>query len=134
MSTPTVLLICGSRDATTAMIEIAARAVLRAKELGWRVVVGDAEGIDAAVAVNCCLLDVPFSVYGITPGPRHFCCLKHRRSAYQRTDGDYLSRDRLMVSASDRVFAIWNGTSHGTLYTYNYAKKQGKPADIWQSR
>lgn len=38
----------------------------------------------------------------------------------------YLKRDEELVDAADRVLAIWNGKSRGTLYTFRYAQKRGK--------
>jgi len=46
----TTLLISGSRAATPAMLDYARRAVARAYSLGWTIVVGDAVGVDSAVA------------------------------------------------------------------------------------
>jgi hypothetical protein len=39
-------------------------------------------------------------------------------------------RDRLMVEQSDRVVAIWDCISKGTIYTYNYAKMKGKEVNL----
>jgi hypothetical protein len=130
----TILLICGSRDATPAMLKMAWKAVRRASDLSWRVVVGDAAGVDTAVISACCHLCVPFMFCGISQYARNFCCDKHRHANYQSVYGtDYLGRDRFMVEESDRCFAIWNGISRGTLYTYNYARKLGKEIDLWQA-
>lgn len=125
----TKLLITGSRQATKEMLAYACFAVERAKELGWTIIVGDAEGIDHQVLYKCCWLEVPFRFFGITPVPRHYCCLNHV-NRYNKIDGDYLARDRKMVWECDRVLAIWNGISRGTKYTYDYAVKLGKQADL----
>jgi len=123
------LLITGSRKAQPIMEAVALKAVTRAKVNGWSIIVGDANGIDACVQLDCCWLHVPFETYGITAQPRNICCDKHL-SLYTQVDGDYLARDRRMVELADRVFAIWNGESRGTKYTYDYAVKLGKLADI----
>lgn len=126
---PPLLLITGSRDATPAMLAYADRAVARCRELEWVVIVGDAEGVDAQVIGKCHHIGVPFACYGITASPRNFCCQGHLGN-YLQAKGDYLARDRQMVEAADRVLAIWNGQSRGTKYTYDYAVKLGKRADI----
>ncbi len=123
------LLITGSRKAQPIMQAVALKAVSRAKVHRWSIIVGDASGIDLCVQFNCCWLHVPFAVYGITPAPRNICCDVHR-ALYTQVDGDYLARDRHMVELADRVFAIWNGESRGTKYTYDYAVRLGKQADI----
>lgn len=130
------LLICGSRQASQQMVDVARAAVLRAKELGWRIVVGDAYGVDQAVVYACCRYTVPFECYGITPRARNFTTrntmLLHWETigSYFPVNGNYLHRDRVMVENADRVFAIWNGYSRGTKYTYDYAITVGKPADV----
>ena len=35
-----------------------------------------------------------------------------------------------MVELADMVLVIWDGQSHGTKYTANYAKKKNKPTII----
>lgn len=39
-------------------------------------------------------------------------------------------RNRLMIDMSDVVFAFWNGSSRGTKYTIEYAKKKYVPVVI----
>lgn len=127
----TALLITGSRDASPPMLAMAENAVLRARSLGWSIVVGDAHGIDERVVKACVLLQVPFACYGITSKARNLSGeLWKRYGTYTQVSGNYLARDRHMVTLCDRCFAIWNGTSRGTKYTYDYAVKLGKPADI----
>lgn len=41
-----------------------------------------------------------------------------------------LKRNIEIVEACDKVLAFWNGTSRGTLYTINAAKRMGKPVEI----
>jgi hypothetical protein len=123
------LLITGSRKANTRMEKMALDAVLRAKANGWSIIVGDATGVDYWVQVDCCWNNVPFEVFGITQYPRNICCEKHI-SCYTQVDGSFLDRDALMVGLADRVFAIWNGRSRGTKFTYDCAVHRGVPADI----
>ncbi|MGN1412241.1 MAG: hypothetical protein ACI4WH_07035 [Oscillospiraceae bacterium] len=37
-----------------------------------------------------------------------------------------LVRNRLIVENSHEILAFWDGVSHGTMYTINYAKKLNK--------
>jgi len=129
----TNLLITGSRDASPAMLDAAYRAVERAHEHGWHIVVGDARGVDKQVIYACHLKGVPFKFYGITTAPRNSCCLEHIRECYVHCDTkSYLSRDEIMVRHADRCLAIWDGVSRGTKYTLDYARKLGIQTDVME--
>ena len=39
----------------------------------------------------------------------------------------YLERNRAIAEACDVLLAVWDGKSRGTLYTIEYARRQGKP-------
>lgn len=123
------LLITGSREATADMLRMAYSAVERAKANDWQIIVGDADGIDKQVIYACCWLNVPFQFCGITLYPRNTCCTSHLNN-YTQVRGNYLARDRYMAHRCHRVFAIWNGISRGTKYTYDYVRNLGKPGDI----
>ncbi|MBQ8683889.1 MAG: DUF2493 domain-containing protein [Clostridia bacterium] len=41
-----------------------------------------------------------------------------------------LKRNETIVDYADRVVALWDGVSRGTLSTINYARKAGKSLDI----
>lgn len=41
-----------------------------------------------------------------------------------------LVRNRLIVDNCDCLIAFWDGKSHGTKYTLDYAEKTGKPVKI----
>lgn len=117
-----------------AMVEYAWQCVHRAKERGYSIVVGDAEGIDLTVILSCLSMQVPFETHGITPQAR---CLHPVRASYANAQLNYhqhntnfLGRDRVMVNRADMVIAVWNGASRGTKYTYDYAVKQGKEAHL----
>lgn len=43
-----------------------------------------------------------------------------------------LERNKLIVDECDCLLAFWDGTSRGTKFTIDYAKKQGKPVKIVQ--
>lgn len=45
-----------------------------------------------------------------------------------------LIRDREMVSECDVVVAFWNFNSHGTKFTMDYAREQGKKIEIFDIR
>ncbi len=134
------LLITGSRHATPEMLELAQRAVSRAHEKGWMVVVGDnPQGVDAAVIDACDQRGVNVLVCGTTREPRKGSI---RPNSYwqvdvTRHDGDdailfetYAARDRWMVKLCDRMLAIWNGQSRGTKAGYDYARQIHKTVNL----
>jgi len=40
-------------------------------------------------------------------------------------------RDKEMVNYCDAVIAVWDGSSKGTKFTIDYAKKMKKPLKVW---
>lgn len=124
------LLIAGSRAATPPMLEAAQRAVERAVQHHWLVMVGDnPQEVDATVVGACIALAANYVVFGISATPRnpdvppdHYHCVSTAR--------DYTERDRFMVQHADRGLFVWNGTSPGTLAGYDMMKFLGKPADL----
>lgn len=129
------LLITGSRKATDDMAFYAHRAVGRAIANGWQILVGDAFGVDKAVAVACFHFGAEFDCFGITEKPRFGSwfsdgIVRNGLMTYHRVKGDYLARDRHMANLCNRVLAIWNGTSRGTKYTYDFVRNLGKPGDL----
>ena len=42
-----------------------------------------------------------------------------------------LIRNREIVDCADLVVAFWDGSSHGTAYTVNYAKARGVPVRLY---
>lgn len=126
LTAATRLLITGSREADSRMYDFARRAVGRAKELGWSIVVGDADGVDMVVIDACDTVGVPVEVHGAYQRLR-------RKSTVGRNLahlGSYPQRDRLMVERADRCLAIWNGRSRGTRSTFDYAHACGVPTDV----
>lgn len=117
------LLISGSRDATPEMLDYARRAVERAYAKEWIIIVGDAEGVDSAVIDHAYHIGAVHIVYGLKK-PRHTSL----GMGWVSVEGGYLARDRQMARDCDLCLAIWNGVSRGTWYTYNYARKLGKPS------
>jgi hypothetical protein len=136
----THILITGSRHATRAMLAYARRAVLRAHQLGWTILVGDNPGgIDLAVVQECRRLRAPVIVAGIASFPRNYGCRHGRylmvtRDLYRSAGGDLLGgttvRDRWMVDNCQRALFVWNGDSPGTKAGYDYAVQRGRPAHL----
>ena len=42
-----------------------------------------------------------------------------------------LKRNKTIVDSSDMVIALWDGTSNGTKFTIDYAKKIGKIVEVY---
>lgn len=42
-----------------------------------------------------------------------------------------LLRNKLIVDCADLVVAIWDGSSHGTAFTVNYARERGVPVRVY---
>ncbi|MCC7209141.1 MAG: hypothetical protein IT323_17650 [Anaerolineae bacterium] len=134
------LLITGSRHATPEILDMARRAVTRAKSNGWMVLVGDnPQGVDAAVIDACDALGVNVLVCGTASQPRKG---SQREGSYwqvdmkPRDDDDatlfdgYAVRDRWMIDLCDRMLAIWNGQSRGTKAGFDYARQIRKTANL----
>lgn len=118
---PIALLVTGSRKATDMMLVKAFQAVERAKANGWTVIVGDADGVDAAVIEACDILGVKVQVWGAMGELRH----KSKTGKNNIHNGNYLGRDRHMCTLAGIVLAIWNDKSPGTRYTFEYAQSLG---------
>ena len=117
----TTLLICGSRKATPAMLDFSRKLVYRAQANDWSIIVGDADGVDRAVINACLEFHVPHIVCGAYGKIRNSSPL----AEVVKLRGDYLARDRYMAERCDRIYAVWNGISTGTMYTYRHALKCG---------
>lgn len=101
------VLVCGSRHPSRAMELKVLEVVEWVARKGYSLISGGAIGIDSLVEVEALKKSVPIEVI------RGF-------------RGGYLARDRVMVSKADLVIAIWDGSSRGTKYTFEYARKVGK--------
>jgi len=120
-------LFTGSREATPAMLDLACQRARIAGEQGRHIIVGDADGVDAAVIDECDRLGIPVEVHGGYNRLR-----RETRSGQNFVHaGDYLRRDRLMAERADFVEAIWNGKSRGTKYTADYAFRLCKTVCIF---
>jgi hypothetical protein len=120
------LLITGSRKATPRLLKRAHDAVAYAKSQVGEVIVGDAEGVDAAVIQACDELQVPVTVYGAygrlrrtTNTGRNFPLLVK----------SYRIRDDVMAKECTHCFALCHNKSKGTMHTYSRAKVMGKT--VW---
>ena len=136
----THLMIAGSRDATTQMLDYARRAVRRAQECGYTVVVGDnPKGVDMAVARECRRLKTSVIVAGAGNFPRNGGCkhgsyVKVHRDTYRAAGGHLLNRytvrDRWLVDTAQIGLFVWNGDSPGTHAGYDYMVSRGKDAHL----
>lgn len=94
------------------------------------IVVGDADGVDSMVLTEA-VDRFPIIVYGINGVWRNRTQITHSQMvSFNGSCETYLERDRLMVDNIDVLYAVWNGESRGTKYTYDYAIKTGKRAFI----
>ena len=96
VQTTTHLMIAGSRYATREMLDYARRAVQRAHQLGWTILVGDnPKGVDMEVVLECRRLKAKVIVAGIANFPRNYGCkhgsyIKVTRDLYRSAGGDLL--------------------------------------------
>ena len=138
--TTTHLLIGGSRNASREILDYARRAVQRAHEKGYTVLVGDnPTGVDMAVVQECRRLKAKVIVAGIASFPRNYGCkhgsyIKVTCDLYRVSGGDllggYTARDRWMVDNAQRCLFVWNGNRPGTKTSYDYAAQRGKEAHL----
>ena len=136
----THLMIAGSREATPQMLDYARRAVRRAQECGYTVVVGDnPKGVDVAVVRECRRLNTPVIVAGVGNFPRNGGCkhgsyVKVHRDTYRAASGHLLNRytvrDRWLVDTAQIGLFVWNGDSPGTRVGYDYMVSRGKDAHL----
>ena len=132
------VLIAGSRDATPEMLDYARRAVRRAKDRNYTIMVGDnPKGVDIAVVRECRRLRVPVIVAGANNFPRNGGCkhgsyIKVPQDTYRASKGHLLNRytvrDRWMVDNAQIGLFIWNGDSPGTKAGYDYMISRKKNA------
>ena len=136
----THLMIAGSRDATPQMLDYARRAVRRAQERGYTVIVGDnPKGVDMAAVRECRRLNTPVIVAGVGNFPRNGGCkhgsyVKVHRDTYRAASGyllnRYTVRDRWLVDNAQIGIFIWNGDSPGTKAGHEYMVSRGKDAHL----
>ena len=134
------VMIAGSREATPKMLDYARRAVRRAHERGYTVIVGDnPKGVDMAVVRECRRLQVPVIVAGVgnfarNGGCHHGSYVKVHRDTYRGANGyllnRYTVRDRWLVDNAQIGLFVWNGDSPGTKMGYDYMIERGKDAHL----
>lgn len=134
------LMLAGSRDATPQMLDYARRAVRRAQERGYTVIVGDnPKGVDMAVVRECRRLKTPVIVAGVGNFPRNGGCrhgqyVKVHRDTYRGSKGyllnRYTVRDRWLVDNAQIGIFVWNGDSLGTKAGHEYMVSRGKDAHL----
>ena len=104
------LAIIGSRNAGA--IDIAQYVQDQPSEI----VSGGARGVDSYAAQYAKANNIPLTVF--------------RPNYKAHLQGAPIRRNEEIVKYADKVLAFWDGASRGTLYTINYAKKQGKPVQV----
>lgn len=135
------LLIAGSRDANKKMLDYARRAVRRAHEKGYTILVGDNyKGVDQAVVQEIRRLKAKAVVFGTANFPRNGGVgpsqyVKVTNDMYAAMNGSrfsaYHARDRYMVDMAQTGLFIWDGVSKGTKAGADYmANRAGKEAHL----
>jgi len=140
VTTTTHLMIAGSRAATSQMLDYARRAVRRAHERGYTVIVGDnPKGVDMAVVRECRRLKTPVIVAGPGNFPRNGGCkhgqyVKVHRDTYRAASGHLLNRytvrDRWLADTAQIGLFVWDGSSPGTKAGFDYMRGRGKDAHL----
>jgi len=110
------------------MLDYARRCTERAIERRFRIIVGDAPGIDAMVVETCWQSECDnVKIFGIANEPRNWW-RDEPPFEYMRISDHYTARDRHMVETADIGMSIWDGRSRGTKSGYDYMMKLGKRA------
>lgn len=109
-------------------------------ENGIRVAVVGSRGITAVdlsqfLPRNCCLI-VSGGARGVDTIAEQYAKDHGIKTLIIRPDYERygrsapIRRNDIIVDNADLVLAFWDGESHGTKYTIDYAKKTGKPVKI----
>ncbi len=140
MRTEYRIMIAGSRYLSGKGLDYARRAVQRAHDRGYTIIVGDhPKGVDMAVVRECRRLKARVVVVGITNYPRNGGCaqgsyVKVERDSYRAAGGSLLDgfqvRDRWMVDNANLGLFIWNGESKGTKHGFDYMLSRNKVAHL----
>jgi hypothetical protein len=85
---------------------------------GDMVIQGGAEGVDSITLEWCQTSSLNINFKTIRP-------------INPKDKISYLYRNAEMIGMCDRVIAIWDGKSRGTLFTIKYAKSRGIPLTIY---
>jgi hypothetical protein len=123
-------LFSGSREATPEMLEYTKRCVLRCIELGHWIIVGDAEGVDQAVRETAYREGYnDFTIYYPVNKPLRTGAL-YRSYAIAAGRG-YPARTLHMAGLADQGMHIWNGSSNGTMISFNEMTRLRKRSWLW---
>lgn len=115
----------GSRNTTVPMLEYTDKAVRRAAERGWVIVVGDNQyGVDMQVLSTAARIDYPHIAVCHLWGenPRSLAKLNGYSVKTVGRKDDYADRDANMVSMCEFGMFIWDGKSPGTLAALEFMK------------
>lgn len=130
------VMICGSRDATKAMIDIVQTMVTRIWWHRQKLIVGDAMGVDAEVVYWAENLGVDYECFTPHLYPRNdaekFTSLLHEIKPYGfPLHVQYSYRDKYMVDLADEVICISRPEiTKGTERVFEYAKFKRKPVTM----
>ncbi len=127
------LLITGSRDISPRMLDITRNVIDRRLTLApheLTLVVGDAGGVDKCAMDYAHQLGISCHIWGINGRHRN----KTPSASLFHINGNYLMRDIAMAQVCDICYAIWNGSSTGTIYTYNAAKQLGHKSFLYNNK
>lgn len=104
--------ITGSRGITSeAVLMFLKDLFIKDKDKIIKVITGGAMGVDTLAMQAAAEVGIPFETY---------------RPKDPNNKKDYILRNFRIVDDSDKIYAIWDGTSPGTKSTINYTKKTNK--------
>jgi hypothetical protein len=98
---------------------------------GVEIVVGDAPGIDRLVVAEA--VRRGYGQHITVVGARGICRNKFAVGKVSRIitlSSTYLARNLYMVGLASECFAIWDGKSRGTKFTFEAAKKAGLEVSV----
>jgi len=98
---------------------------------GVEIVVGDAPGVDRLVVAEA--VRRGYGKHVTVVGARGICRNKSaigKVARIVRLSSSYLARNLYMVGLAKECFAIWDGKSRGTKFTFEAAKKAGLETTI----
>ena len=114
-----IILFCGSRglERSSQIMDVITEELGELNSESTIIIHGGASGIDTLVDEIATYMKFKIIIY------------KPKYQIYGKKAP--LIRNQEMVDIANKVIAIWNGRSHGTLYTINQAKKAGKQIKIY---
>lgn len=98
----------------------------RALPMGWKIVCGDASGIDTHTIWACEHMDIPLTVYHTHAGGM----LSTDQNIFLPI-GAHIQRDRVLADVCTRGIGFWNGHSRGTKHTLDFIQALNKRIDWW---